>query len=90
MNKILSFSLAIFLLSEVESYSQTEATWTLVTEHTAFLPRDCGGRYNKALVYDGKIWISGGYNWEYLDIIPDEWCTSDGVHWTQVNSMSDI
>ncbi len=89
MNKILSLSLLTFLLSATVSYSQTDSEWTLVTEHTAFSPRDCGGTYNKAVVFDGKIWISGGYNWEYLDIVPDQWCSSDGSHWVQVKSTSD-
>ena len=39
------------------------------------------------MVFNGKIWISGGWNLEYTDVVPDQWCSSDGIHWTMVNSM---
>lgn len=71
------------------TFTQTNDLWKLKAENAAFSPRDCGGRFNKALVYDGKIWIGGGWNWEYMDVIPEQWCSSDGINWTRVYSMTD-
>ncbi len=35
---------------------------------------------HKAVVYNNKIWITGGYTSDYTNEV---WSSADGVHWTQ-------
>jgi Cadherin-like beta sandwich domain/Putative Ig domain len=55
-------------------------TWVQVRDSSPWLPRDSEGE----LVFDGKMWIFGGYTPE---VINDVWCSSDGVEWTNVGTI---
>jgi len=59
--------------------------WTKVTMEGPFAPRDGAG----ALVYDGRMWLIGGWNPKDKQHFPricsnDVWSSSDGLHWTVV------
>jgi hypothetical protein len=55
-------------------------SWTKVTEHTAFEARDSAGE----LVYDGKMWLMGGWNRSDVPSLGDVWNSTDGANWTCV------
>lgn len=59
-------------------------TWTQVTGAAAFAPRDGAG----ALVFDGKMWLLGGWNpsnpVEFPEVCNSEvWSSTDGATWTE-------
>lgn len=55
-----------------------EVTWSLVTDAPAFPPRDCAG----ALVFDGRMWLLGGW-FPYADpkTNSEVWSSGDGLDW---------
>lgn len=62
-------------------------TWTLMTDHAAFPPRDGAG----ALVHDGRMWLIGGWNPAdkitnpiHSDCNNEVWSSVDGVTWSLV------
>ena len=63
-----------------ESYYQ----WVNVTNSAAWNPRDGAG----GLVYDGKMWLIGGWNPSILTkkCSNDVWSSTDGANWTQVKA----
>ena len=55
-------------------------SWVKVTEHAGWEPRDSAGE----LVYNGKMWLLGGW-FNSLGPFPnDVWSSADGVHWQRV------
>jgi hypothetical protein len=62
------------------SASALSPSWTKVTENAPFAARDSAGE----LVYDGKMWILGGWNSSYAPSLGDVWNSTDGKNWTCV------
>jgi hypothetical protein len=59
--------------------------WQKVTGNAAWAARDGAG----ALVFDGKLWLLGGWNPQDTVHFPrktnnEVWSSSDGAHWTRV------
>jgi N-acetylneuraminic acid mutarotase len=61
--------------------SSDGATWTQVTAHAAFNPRN----QHTSVVYNGKMWVIGGTG---ADIYNDVWWSSDGTTWTQATACA--
>jgi hypothetical protein len=59
------------------------ASWTCVTEHAAFSPRDTA----EGVVFGGKLWLSNGYYHGNV-LTRDLWCSTDGGEWTQVGDST--
>lgn len=58
--------------------------WTLVTEKAAFSPRDSCGE----VVYNGRMWILGGWMNSFKDPPQDVWSTKDGVTWERATEQA--
>lgn len=56
--------------------------WVRATEHAAWQPRDSCGE----VVFDGQMWIMGGWFDSYSAPPRDVWRSADGAHWEQVTS----
>lgn len=70
--------------SSVANLMAGEPAWVKVTEHTAFQARDSAGE----VVYDGKMWLLGGW-FNSLGPFPnDVWSSRDGVNWTCVTASA--
>ena len=54
--------------------SSNGVDWTTVTKNAQFP----GRRHHRALSFDNKLWVIGGYDGGYLD---DAWWSTDGVDW---------
>jgi len=54
--------------------------WVCVTEHAAWAPRDSCGE----VVFEGKMWLLGGWFSSYIIGPRDVWCSADGVTWKEV------
>jgi len=67
-------------------YSTDGKQWTQATERAEWSPR----AYHQAAVLNDKIYVFGGGNYvpDYHGL-NDVWCSSDGVHWTQVTDHAD-
>lgn len=57
-------------------------SWTLVTEHAPWAPRN----WCVAAVYAGRLWLIGGYDNRNHRNLGDVWTTTDGKQWTQFRS----
>lgn len=62
--------------------SNVKLSWVKVTEHAGFRPRDSAGE----VVYDGKMWLLGGWFDSFGPFPRDVWNSDDGVHWKQVTA----
>jgi len=56
--------------------------WTRVTEHAAWRPRDSSGE----VVFQGKMWLLGGWFSSKIPCPRDVWCSADGVTWDLVTA----
>jgi PKD repeat protein len=65
-------------------YSSDGITWNEATASAAFCPRDSFG-YG---VYNGKMWVVGGYNWSSGNALSDAWYSTDGVTWTESTAQA--
>lgn len=54
--------------------------WSLVTGQAGWRPRDSAGE----LVFEGRMWLLGGWFDSFSAPPRDVWSSSDGVDWTQV------
>lgn len=63
--------------------SEDGVTWTQVTEHAGWSPRQL---FSNVVVKDGKIWVIGGGITKYQPFraYQDVWCSEDGVNWENV------
>jgi len=59
-------------------------TWTRVTEHAPWSPR----QWHIAQVYAGRLWILGGHDNVNSANLGDTWSTADGVTWEKLESAS--
>ena len=65
-----------YMIDDVWS-SPDGVNWTREVEHAPWGERG----YYQSAVYDGKLWVLGGYygmDWDYAD---DVWSSSDGINW---------
>ena len=53
--------------------------WVLVNEQADWQARDSAGEF----VYDGRMWILGGWFTPKVPSPRDVWCSPDGVEWTR-------
>lgn len=75
LNRIALFLLA---MSSVASLAFSESPkWVRVTEHAAFAPRDSCGE----VVFNGRMWIMGGWMNSFKDPPRDVWSSADGITW---------
>lgn len=51
--------------------------WTQVLSNAPWQPR----QYHDVEVFDGRMWVIGGWNWGDLD---DVWSSTDGINWEQL------
>ncbi len=75
--------LLLFIISFTAVSVQAEEpvyNWKKVTPHAAWQPRDSQGE----LVYDGKLWIFGGWFNSFAAPPRDVWSSADGKNWKQV------
>lgn len=81
---VLSF--AMLLLCAVGVYADqprrasSDCNWVKVTEHAGWKARDSAGE----VVYNGKMWLFGGWFNSHGPFPNDVWSSPDGVKWTQV------
>lgn len=59
--------------------SEDGASWTRVLEHAPWAPR----MWFISKVYDGKMWIIGGYDNANYKNFSDVWYSTDGVTWEE-------
>lgn len=57
-------------------------SWVRVTEHAEWKARDSAGE----VVFDGKLWLLGGWFTSRGPCPRDVWNSADGMHWQQVAS----
>ena len=55
-------------------------TWERVIEHAPWSPRV----WHKAVVYNGKLWMLGGFSNVDAENLNDVWVTEDGINWTEM------
>ncbi|RLA67147.1 MAG: hypothetical protein DRQ78_03150 [Epsilonproteobacteria bacterium] len=68
-------------------YSSSDGiTWSLEANTTSFLARE---RFS-ATVFDDKIWLTGGGDWNLYEGLNDVWYSSDGINWTEATSSADF
>jgi hypothetical protein len=66
-------------LGQVEALS-----WIKVVEQAPWKARDSAGE----LVFDGKMWLLGGWFSSHAPCPNDVWNSADGIHWTEVTSRA--
>lgn len=59
-------------------HSKDGAHWTLATDHAPWSPRGAAG----ALVFDNKMWVTGGFDGLDFSHNDEVWCSGDGANWT--------
>src|SRR4051812_43078828 len=59
-------------------------SWEHITERAEWTPRDSA----IALVFNGRMWLMGGWTGLGLPTPTDVWSSSDGAHWKQVLSAA--
>ena len=83
-----SFGLLIAFTSDVHGDPPGEEaaklSWVRVTEHAGWQPRDSSGE----MVYDGKMWLLGGWFNSYGPFPNDVWSSADGSNWTRVTPQA--
>jgi hypothetical protein len=67
-------------MRDMSSRADAGFSWRRVTDHAQFHIRDSAGE----LVYDGKMWLMGGWIDSNGPFPNDVWNSTDGVHWTCV------
>jgi Big-like domain-containing protein len=72
------FFLALVIAFAVASATRagSPGSWTIVTDHAAFSPRDSAS----AAVFLGRMWLTSGYPNDVADL----WSSPDGISWTRV------
>jgi hypothetical protein len=79
--KVYAFLLAIFGLTRVASAGEATAPdWVKVTERAGWQPRDSQGE----VVYNGRLWIFGGWFDSYSGPPRDVWSSANGKDWNRV------
>jgi hypothetical protein len=63
-------------------YSDNGKDWNCALPQAPFP----GRRAHGAVVFDGKLWITGGIHDSVQTPLDDIWNTSDGFHWQQVDA----
>ncbi len=82
---VVSFSAILCLFAAGFLRAQSAGpSWTKVTGAAAWAPRDSSGE----VVYNGKMWLMGG--WFTSDDVPprDVWSSSNGTDWTRVTAQA--
>jgi hypothetical protein len=62
--------------------SSDGANWTRVVEHAPWAPR----MWLASAVYDGRMWVIGGFDNVHHENFADAWYTDDGKTWHEFNS----
>jgi hypothetical protein len=76
-----AFSTGAWELGGQRARLMASPSWSKVTGNTGFQARDSCGE----VVYDGKMWIMGGWFNSYAGPFPrDVWSSTDGAAWTRV------
>ena len=72
-------SIACFwYVAGLQGQATGSVSWEKVTADAGFHVRDSAGE----VVYDGKMWIMGGWYDSTQTSLRDVWSSTDGVHWT--------
>ncbi len=73
-----ALSTALGVVSVAATLSaQPEASWSRVTQHAAWQPRDSCGE----AVFRDQLWLLGGWYDSFSEPPRDVWHSADGVHW---------
>lgn len=73
----LTIAILAILFYSPRAAAQTEIRWEQVVERAAFAPRDSCGE----AVFNGRLWIMGGWFDSFSEPPADVWSSSDGVTW---------
>ena len=78
--------LAIFFVAQIATVGLADEphNWTLVTNDAGWQARDSQGE----VVFDGQLWIFGGWFDSYAAPPRDVWSSSDGRSWKQVANQA--
>jgi len=83
--RLASVTLAIsaMLWPGLQAWGQAKTpSWTKVTEHAGWRARDSSGE----VVFQGKMWLLGGWFSSRLPCPRDAWSSAEGVHWDLVTA----
>jgi hypothetical protein len=70
---------ALLVVAGSLASGDTPGRWVRVLEHAPFSPRDTA----EPFVFDGKMWLSNGWEGDDTKVNRDLWWSTDGVTWTQ-------
>lgn len=82
MKMIYTLSCVLLLFANLSANAEEKLKWEKVTDAAGWQPRDSQGE----LVYDGKLWIFGGWFQSYAPPPRDVWSSPDGKTWEPVES----
>ncbi len=78
--RIVGVFLLVFVFGASAFAEKAQPEWVQETEAAAWAPRDSAGE----MVYDGRLWLLGGWLQSYEAPPRDVWCSPDGKRWTRV------
>lgn len=70
--------------TRVNSVDHRTLAWKQEREHANFAPRDGAG----SVVFDGKMWLIGGYNPKEASVKREVWNSVDGLNWSLVTDQA--
>ena len=78
------FLFCLFVNPAIMMAEDAPPNWVRVQKAAAWRPRDSQGE----VVFDGKMWIFGGWFSSYAAPPRDVWSSSDGVNWELVSKQA--
>ncbi|MDH7568719.1 MAG: galactose oxidase [Armatimonadota bacterium] len=76
---------SVCFFGEATMEKTTRPAWVRVAEQTAWAPRDSCGE----VVFNGKMWLLGGWFTSAEPGPRDVWCSEDGARWDQVTARAE-
>lgn len=84
INGLILFILFLFIQNITVMAQDSIVQWNLVQEDAAWVPRDSQGE----VVYNGYMWIFGGWHSSYEAPPRDVWRSQDGKEWELVSDVA--